>query len=190
MEINKKVFLEKVFFPHRWAFTLLIPLRNIFLSPKKLKQRLQLEEHHKVLEVGPGPGYFSPSVAKAIPNGKLILADVQEEMLTKAKSRLQKSDCTNVEYHVCDGKTFPFENGSIDRIFLVTVLGEVENKDSYLKEFYRILHPNGIVSISEQWGDPDKMTQEELEQLFKKFGFRVDAIYGSKSNFTINFKKN
>lgn len=38
---------------------LLFPLRNIFLSPKKLIQRLELKEDHYVLEVGSGPGYFS-----------------------------------------------------------------------------------------------------------------------------------
>ena len=43
-----------------------------------------------VLEVGPGPGYFSPHIAKIINQGKLHLMDIQAEMLEHAKRRLDK----------------------------------------------------------------------------------------------------
>ncbi len=39
--------VKKGVFPHQLAFTLLIPLRNIFLSPRKLIKRLELEEDYK-----------------------------------------------------------------------------------------------------------------------------------------------
>lgn len=82
----KKSFVTKGVFPHQWSFTLLFPLRNIFLSPKKLIQRLELKGKDKVLEVGPGLGYFSIPVARKIKNGKLYLADIQSEMLAYAKN--------------------------------------------------------------------------------------------------------
>ena len=61
---NKKSFSSKGIFPHQWAFTLLIPLRNLVLSPKKLIKRIKITPLMSVLEVGPGPGYFSVPVAK------------------------------------------------------------------------------------------------------------------------------
>ena len=57
-------FAKKGVFPYQFALTLLIPIRNIFLSPQKLIERLELKEGDNVLEVGAGPGYFSLKVEK------------------------------------------------------------------------------------------------------------------------------
>lgn len=185
----KKGFATKGVFPHKWAFTLLFPLRNIFLSPKKLIERLNLKENFKILEVGPGPGYFSVPIAKKVKKGKLFLADIQPEMLEYAKKRLKKEKIENVEYYLCNGATFDFSDEFFDVIFLVAVLGEVENKEAYIKEFYRILKRDGTVSVSELAGDPDKMSIEELRVLFEKHNFFIHVQYGNKRNFTINFRK-
>ena len=176
-------------FPHEMAFTLLIPLRNMFLSPRQLIKRLELNQSSKVLEVGPGPGYFSVKVAKAIPQGELVLADIQQEMLDYAKKRVDKRGFNNVSYSLCDGQTFPFPDNHFDRIFMVTVIGEVENQKAYLKEFLRILRKGGILSISELAGDPDKMSTTEIKAICESAGFTLDKIHGSERNYTANFRK-
>ncbi|MBN1634376.1 MAG: methyltransferase domain-containing protein [Ignavibacteria bacterium] len=181
---------SKGIFPYQYAFTLLIPLRNIFLSPKKLIKRLELKEDLNVLEVGPGPGYFSLKVAKFLTSGKLVLADIQQEMLDYARKRINKKGLTNLEYYLCDGYTFNFPDNTFDRIFMVTVIGEVENKNEYLEEFFRIMKKGGILSISEQAGDPDKMSINEIREPVENIGFEFHRRYGNKRNFTINFKKN
>jgi ubiquinone/menaquinone biosynthesis C-methylase UbiE len=176
-------------FPAKYAFTLLFPVRNIFISPGSLINRLELQENSKVLEVGPGPGYFSAKVAQVLPYGKLFLADIQQEMLNYAKKRLNRKNIHNVEYHLCNGISLPFSDSMFDVIFMVTVLGEIENKQQYIKEFNRVLRNNGILSISEQAGDPDKMDIAEIEELLHDSGFKSDKIFGTRKNFTINFKK-
>jgi ubiquinone/menaquinone biosynthesis C-methylase UbiE len=176
-------------FPAKYAFTLLFPVRNIFISPGSLINRLELQENSKVLEVGPGPGYFSAKVAQVLPYGKLFLADIQQEMLNYAKKRLNRKNIHNVEYHLCNGISLPFSDSMFDVIFMVTVLGEIENKQQYIKEFNRVLRNNGILSISEQAGDPDKMDIAEIEELLHDSGFKFDKIFGTRKNFTINFKK-
>lgn len=184
-----KSFAGKGLFPPKYAFTLLLPVRNIFISPGKLIKRLNLKDSSTVLEVGPGPGYFSTEVAKEIPQGKLYLADIQQEMLDYARKRLTKKKISNVEYHLCNGNTLPFSDGMFDVIFMVTVLGEIENKQQYISEFSRIIRTNGVLSVSEQAGDPDKMEPAEIECLLKGSGFKFDRIFGNKRNFTVNFRK-
>ena len=179
----------KGLFPPQFAFTLLLPIRNIFLSPKALICRLKLEKSFIVLEVGPGPGYFSAKIARALPEGKLYLSDIQQEMLDFAKKRLIRKNIINVEYHLCNGTSFPFADGTFDVIYMVTVLGEIANREQYIKEFYRLLRNNGIVSISEQSGDPDKMEPAEIDELFKNSGFLPDGFFGTRRNFTLNFRK-
>lgn len=182
-------FAKKGVFPYQFAFTLLIPIRNIFLSPQKLIERLELKEGDNVLEVGAGPGYFSLKVAKLLKNGKITLADIQQEMLDIAKKRLAKRKVENANYYLCNGTKFEIEDNKFDVVYMVTVLGEIENQKEYIGEFYRMLKPNGVLSISEQGGDPDKMSVEEIKELLKNFNFEFYKLYGTKNNFTINFKK-
>lgn len=182
-------FTKKGIFPHQFAFTLLIPLRNIFLSPKQLISRLELQKDSHVLEVGPGPGYFSTRIAKVIPAGKLVLADIQQEMLDKARKRISAKGFSNVDYYLCDGERFSLPDGSFDVIFMVTVIGEIENKVAYIREFCRMLKKGGLLSFSESRGDPDKMSIQELKDLVKDYGFTFDRVYGNENNFTINFLK-
>ncbi len=185
----KSSFSGKGVFPPKYAFTLLLPLRNIFLSPKKLIQRLNLQEDQRVLEIGPGPGYFSVKVARELKRGKLILADIQQEMLDYSRKRLEARNIANVEYKLCDGNTLDFENDSLDRVFMVTVIGEVENKKGYLREIRRILKDDGVLSISELAGDPDKLSVEELKDLVCSQGFKVKELFGTERNYTMNFEK-
>jgi len=182
-------FSEKGVFPAKYAFTLLIPLRNLFLSPRKLIERLCLRPDHCVLEIGPGPGYFSTHIARVLREGKLVLADIQQAMLDKAHKRIEKRGLTNVAYALCDGDRLDFADHSFDRVFMVTVIGEVENQQAYLREIHRILKEDGVLSVSELAGDPDKLSIEELEPLVCAAGFRVKTVYGNKRNYTVNFSK-
>ena len=190
--LNKKYkncFSGKGVFPPKYAFTLLLPLRNIFLSPKKLIERLDLQEDYTVLEIGPGPGYFSVKVAKELKKGKLVLADIQQEMLDYSRKRVEARKIQNVEYKLCNGHTLDFKDKSFERVFMVTVMGEVTNKREYLREIRRILKNDGMLSISELAGDPDKLSTEELQDLVCSEGFKLTILFGTKRNYTMNFKK-
>lgn len=176
-------------FPHQLAFTLLIPLRNWALSPAELVRRLDLCPDSRILEVGCGPGYFSPALARAVPQGEVVLADIQPEMLAKARRRLEKRGIANAAYHLCDGSRFPFADCSFDRIVLVTVLGEVADQAAYLAEFRRLLAPKGRLSISESAGDADKLSRAELTKLLARHGFAPVQQFGNERNYTLNFGK-
>src|SRR6266498_198025 len=112
-------------YPHQLAVMLLFPLRRIDLSPERLVGHLQLTRASRVLEVGPGPGFFSIDVARAVPQGRLELVDIQLEMLQKARERLRRADVRNTGYTRADAVTLPFRPGAFDVAFLVAVLGEV-----------------------------------------------------------------
>ncbi len=186
---HKKSFSGKGVFPSKYAFTLLIPFRNIFLSPRKLIQRLDIRDDHYILEIGPGPGYFSTHIAKKLKSGRLVLLDIQQEMLDLSKKRLDKRNITNVDYKLTDGNSLDLESNFFDRVFMVTVIGEVDKKDNYLKEIYRVLKGDGILSISELAGDPDKMSINEIQSLVSAYGFEEIEVYGNKLNYTVNFRK-
>ena len=111
------------------------------------------------------------------------------EVRIKFKKRIDKKSISNVDYYLCNGTEFEFSDNSFDRIFMVTVLGEIENKMAYINEFNRIIKPGGILSISELAGDPDKLSVEEVKELMKNSDFEFYKIFGNARNYTINFKK-
>jgi len=174
---------------HRHAVFLLNPLRYLLLSPKKLARRLNLSSDAKVLEIGPGPGFFSAEIARSIPDGTLTLLDIQQEMLDMAKRRLNRMGVTNVDYVRADAAHMPFDSGSFDAVFLVSVLGEIPDRVQCLKEAHRILRPNGRLSVSEQPGDPHFVSRDEARKLAERNGFKLEQSFGPRSNYTLNFRK-
>jgi len=176
--------------PHTHAHHLLNPLRGLILSPKGLVKRLNLRPDATVLELGPGPGYFSLAVARAVPEGKLVLVDVQQEMLDMAKERLEGEGIGHVEYRRADAISLPAESESFDVVFLVAVLGEVPDRGACLREIHRVLRPDGLLAITEfKVGDPDFIPRPELLASVESAGFRSCARHGLLFHYTISFCK-
>lgn len=173
-------------YPHELAFLLLFPGRSFVLSPKELTRRLALRPGMRVLEVGPGPGFFSIEVARSVRPARLVLLDAQIEMLQKARRRLSRARAENADFVWGVATGLPLAPNSFDVIFYVTVLGEVPDPAAALREARRLLRPGGIVSITELAGDPDALSREEIRDLAEKSGLIQSAEFSSRGGFTIN----
>lgn len=173
---------------YKKADHLLNPLRKFILSPSKLTSYLSLKQSANVLELGCGPGYYSAAVARNIPNGKLMLVDIQQEMLDMAKKRLAALGVSNVDYVQADAAALPFENDAFDTVFLIAVLGESSDKEMCIKELHRVLREGGLLSVSEQSYDPHFIPVSEMKSLLGDM-FDCERTYGSSRNYTSNFRK-
>ncbi len=182
-------FFMKGIFPHQLSLWLDFPVRRFILSPRKLADRLHLKESFRVLEIGPGPGYFSVEVAMRLSDGCLELLDIQREMLKKVRRKVVKKGLTNVNYISGDAQKLPFRNEIFDVVFLIAVLGEIPDKEKCLNSIYHILKPSGMLSITEQPGDPDFIPIEMMLPLIEKHGFKHVESYGKNKNYTLNFIK-
>jgi len=149
-------------YPHELAVMLLFPLRRVVFSPQNLVRHLHLTRTSRVLEVGPGPAFFSIDVAQAIPHGRLELVDIQLEMLHKARRRLRRAGVRNTGYAQANAVRLPFRSGAFDVVFLVAVLGEVSDPKACLVSIADVLQPGGLLVVAELPGDPDAITEERL----------------------------
>jgi len=182
-------FFGKGTYPSQISFWLDFPLRRLILSPQKLAGRLHLRKDSRVLEIGPGPGYFSVEVAKRVPEGRLELFDIQQEMLEKARKKANAAKLNNIGFIQGDATSPPFGENVFDVVFLVAVLGEVSDKERCLDAIYKILKPSGILSITEQPGDPDYLPMSAVCSLAEKHGFKFIEYHGKWKNYTVNFIK-
>lgn len=174
-------------YPAELAFMLRNPLRRLILSPAQLLARLDLAPTDRVLELGPGPGYFSLAVARALPSGHLVLVDLQPAMLAKVRRRLTRAGVTWASYHVADAGALPLADGSIDVAFLVAVIGEVPDPNQALLELYRVIRPGGRLNVTEQPGDADFLPRERITELARAAGFEPGRHWGSGSNYSAEF---
>jgi ubiquinone/menaquinone biosynthesis C-methylase UbiE len=175
--------------PHQLAFLLELSLRCFILSPERLADRLELMEASRVLELDPGPGYFSRAVGARIPRGYLMLVDLQLEMLQKVRGKLARAGLGNVGFVQANGTSLPLTSGAWDCVFLVAVLGEVSDPRSCLQELYRVLRPQGMLSLTEQPSDPDFIALPEARKLVEGVGFRFEKLYIGGKNYTASFRK-
>lgn len=176
-------------YPHQFAFLLLIPLRRFILSPSRLVARLHLTETSRVLELGPGPGFFSPEVARSVPRGRLFLIDLQREMLEKARRRIHRAGITNVSFAQASASALPVCANVFDVAFLVAVLGEVPDPIRCVESLRHSLRPGGFLSITELPGDPDALSESEVAALARASQLQHVETYPIRGGFTVNFRK-
>ncbi|NBP50659.1 MAG: class I SAM-dependent methyltransferase [Actinobacteria bacterium] len=116
----------------RAARHLLNPLRWLVQPPSRVVGAMSLKPTDRVLEVGCGPGWFSPHLAAAVHRGSLACADAQPGMLRLAGTRL--AGRPNASMHAADACALPFVDASFDAVLLAHVLGEVADPVACMRE--------------------------------------------------------
>jgi arsenite methyltransferase len=164
------------------------PIRRRYTRP--VLDRVGIRPGERVLELGPGPGAFTVDAAqRAGAEGRLIAVDVQPDMIAQTERRVREAGLTNVETHVASAHALPLDDGSVDRAFLITVLPEIPDATRALAELYRVLCPNGMLSITEEFSDPDYLFLPETIRLVEAAGFRFKERFGNLWVYTANFRK-
>jgi ubiquinone/menaquinone biosynthesis C-methylase UbiE len=165
------------------ADDLLNPLRSIFMPARRTLDKFDLQLGQTVLEIGPGPGYYTPEASGIIgPSGRLICLDVQLGMIARLVDRIGEN--ANVTPLVGDATHLPLRDASIDRAYLVTVLGEIPDPSSALSELRRVLSSDGVVAIDETMRDSDYVRLGRLRELCISAGLKEIAHHRSLLGYT------
>jgi Methyltransferase domain len=78
--------------------------------------------------------FFSVEIARRLTSGRLVLFDVQPEMLEKTRRKLNGADCHNAEFHTGEAsEELPFPDSCFDVAFLAAVLGDVGDKSACIR---------------------------------------------------------
>ena len=169
-------------FPAEKASSLLNPLRRLVQSPDRTVARMKLQEDALVLEVGCGPGFFSPSIARAVPHGKLAVLDLQIEMLRLVGER---ADAARVQ---ADASKLPFASGSFDAVFVSAMLGEVPDREGCIAEIRRVLRTGGHATFAETRRDSDFIPLEALRDQLAPHGLRFADRSGIGWQYVARFR--
>ncbi len=160
------------------------------MKPARIIDRLGLVGSEHVLEIGPGPGFFSVEIARRLTDGRLDLFDVQPEMLEKAKRQLDRAGFRDVGFtagEASDG--FPFPESAFDVAYLAAVIGEVPDQQGCIRSLRRVLKPGARLVFAEMFPDPDRLSVRDLRDLAEPEGFGFVGATGNRWADIVTFRR-
>ena len=171
-------------FPAAFSFLLDTPLRDVILARSELARRLALAPGMRVLEIGPGSGFYTETLVARHGDTTLVCLDLQPAMLHKVRRRLG----ARAPHLVCgSASALPFGDRSFERIFLVSVLGEVPDRTAALRECARLLSDDGALLVAEGLPDPDYIRPSALAREAIDAGLAAGERVGSWASYTQRF---
>jgi ubiquinone/menaquinone biosynthesis C-methylase UbiE len=157
---------------------------------KRLLEALEPEAGERILEVGPGTGYYSLEVASRLGDGSLAIFDIQHEFLDHIARAAAERGIQNIEPTLGDAQQLPYGDDSFDAAYLVTVLGEIPDQNAGLRELHRVLKPSGRLVVGETFaGDPHVVRFSALRERAAGAGLSFERRLGSPLGYFARFRK-
>jgi SAM-dependent methyltransferase len=143
-----------------------------------------------VLDLGCGPGRLAIPLARRVgEQGRVVAVDIQDGMLDRAREKARAAGLANVEFVRAAAGQGSLGRDRFDRAFLVTVLGEIPDRDAALQKIFAALRPGGMLSVTEVVFDPHFQTRRSVARRASAVGFREAARHGTCIAFTLVLRK-
>ena len=158
------------------------------ITRARLREALRPQPGERILEIGPGTGYYTLNLAEWIgPDGALDAFDLQQEMLDHTMRQVGERGLTNVTATQGDARSLPYGDDTFDAVVLTTVLGEIPDQDPALVEIARVLRPGGRLVVGEVAFDPHFVAPGALRERAEAAGLRFERRSGPVFGYFARF---
>lgn len=102
---------------------------------------------NKVLEIGCGPGFVTPILAKAAPDSEILAVDFSEELLSRVDRNAAGDEKSRIHIACCSGSALPVREGWSDFTYARFLLQHVPGPAHFVEEAYRSCSVGGIFCV-------------------------------------------
>ncbi|ABG03571.1 Methyltransferase type 11 [Rubrobacter xylanophilus DSM 9941] len=172
--------------PYRYRLAVSLP--RPFLTRGRLRRALSPSPGERLLEVGPGTGYYALHAARWVaPGGTLHVLDLQQQMLDHTTRAAAAENLGNIIPARGDAQSLPYPEGHFDAAYLVATLGEIPDQDRALRELRRVLRPGGRLVVGELLPDPHMVPLATLRARAAAAGLRYEGRLGTRLGYYARF---
>lgn len=138
-----------------WMVPLLaLPIRKWWEDPDRIVRPL-IQPGMRILEVGPGSGFFTLPMAEATgPSGAVACVELQAPVRDRLRAKLRRRRLGWAEVRPCSGRDLQVEDleGRMDLAVAIDVLHEMPEPARALEQMFRSLRPGGRLLVLEPRG--------------------------------------
>jgi ubiquinone/menaquinone biosynthesis C-methylase UbiE len=147
-------------------------------QPDTILKAAGIREGMVVADVGCGIGFYTLPVSKLTGDRGLVYAvDISKDMLDILKEEIKKHNIRNVKPVRSKEGSIPLDNGIADIVINVNMLHEAYDKDIFIKELKRLMHPDGRLVLIDHKKEPtpegppleDRVSYDDAFILLKKY---------------------
>ncbi|TNF26515.1 MAG: methyltransferase [Deltaproteobacteria bacterium] len=154
--------------------------RAAWQKPDDVVAALGLTGKETVFDIGAGSGYFSFRFGKALPEGRVIAADTEPEMVSHLEAKAKADGAANVIAKRITTDD-PGVTDDVDLVFICDVLHHVESRPAWMAKLVGEMKPGARLAIIEfkkedlPVGPPPamKMSRDETVELAKSAGLEL-----------------
>lgn len=159
------------------------------ITRARLREILRPLPGERILEIGPGTGYYTLPLAEWIaPGGTLEILDIQQKMLDATMRRAERRGLSNITPMCGDAQRLPYADARFDAVVLVTALGEIPDQGAALREIARVLKPDGRLVNGELFGDPHWVSPRTAERHAGAAGLTQHARIGRATGYFARYE--
>ncbi len=174
--------------PWYLGYILASPLRRLMVKPEELLAPF-LKAGMRVLEVGPGMGFFSLPMARLVgPDGRIICVDLQENMVRGLRRRASRAGLLDrIETRQCSANSLAVDDlrGTIDFALAFAVVHEVPDQRKFLGEIRASLRNGATLLISEPEGHVTPNDFDVTVSTAKELGLNAVEYPAINRNLTV-----
>ena len=126
-----------------------LPIRNLFMPPKKLLAEIEIQPGYRILDFGCGPGTFTIMAAEQTGvSGKVYALDIHPMAVESVVRWARKKNLENIETILSECET-TLPDDSLDLVLLLYVFHILDNQREVLAELHRIIKPGALMCFSD-----------------------------------------
>ncbi len=157
---------------HFYFHACFFKLRDLFFSRALILEEVPIKPGFQVVDYGCGPGSYITLLAGMVgETGRVYAVDAHPLAIKKVSGIIAKKNLKNVTALRSDCRT-ELPDNSIDVVLLYDVFHALDDSDGVLKELYRVLKADGILSFQDHRMKDDEivyeLTKARYFQLLKK----------------------